>query len=523
MESKHFKKLLAASALTTFATGSLFLSNAKVASAQTAEEESASDVTNQAGGEETLNGDSIVLRALNIVKGKATEAIADLGLSAEAKAGYVERVNAADSIAAVEAILAEAEGEAEEVARVLAEAKEAAKAELKEAGLTSDFLINKIDGAQTVEAVNAYKDSLLESHADSAESRELYEAKQKAYETLKDAGIISDFFLDKVASARTVEGVEAYVNELVESHEDSAESRELYEAKQKAYETLKEAGITSDFFLDKVASARTVEGVEAYVNELVESHEDSAASRALYEAKQKAYETLKEAGITSDFFLDKVATGRTVEGIEAYVDALIQSHEDSKEVEELEDFTLVINIDGEHAQTSEYAQIPYSQFTEILAALTESYLGRGYTYERADFKENNEVVLSFSSPAEDSSYDDLTKPGDDITDVVVDEGPKPGETTPSYDDLTKPGKDIIDVVVDEDTKPGEKAQDPKQSGDNQGSKETRIVTKADDKADPKKAQDSAQLPKTGFVSGSALGIGAVLAVAGSAITFRRRK
>lgn len=49
----------------------------------------------------------------------------------------------------------------------------------------------------------------------------------------------------------------------------------LNEAKKEAIAELEEAGITSDFFLNQIRKAKTVEGVETLKNELLKSHSDS--------------------------------------------------------------------------------------------------------------------------------------------------------------------------------------------------------------------------------------------------------
>lgn len=119
-------------------------------------------------------------------------------------------------------------------------AKSEAIAELQAAGVTSDFFLNQIRSAKTIEGVNALKDELLKSHADSVAGednkekpaedkkaeddtakKDLDNAKEKAIKELKDAGITSDLFLNKIKSANTIEGVESLKAELLKSHKDS--------------------------------------------------------------------------------------------------------------------------------------------------------------------------------------------------------------------------------------------------------------------------------------------------------------
>lgn len=119
-------------------------------------------------------------------------------------------------------------------------AKSEAVAELQAAGVTSDFFLNQIKSANTIEGVNALKDELLKSHADSVTDAD---NKEKPAED--------------------------------EKTEDDTANKDLDNAKEKAIKELKEAGITSDLFLNKIKSANTIEGVESLKAELLKSHEDS--------------------------------------------------------------------------------------------------------------------------------------------------------------------------------------------------------------------------------------------------------
>lgn len=59
----------------------------------------------------------------------------------------------------------------------------------------------------------------------------------------------------------------------VETEEDT-KAKELEEAKEKAIKELQEVGMTSDFFLNRIRSAKTIEGVESLKAELLASKED---------------------------------------------------------------------------------------------------------------------------------------------------------------------------------------------------------------------------------------------------------
>ncbi|MCI7239036.1 MAG: hypothetical protein MR512_05340, partial [Anaerococcus sp.] len=107
-------------------------------------------------------------------------------------------------------------------------------------------------------------------------AKELEEAKKAAKKALDDAGIESDYFDKYIDSAKTIEGLETYVKEVIASHEATeAEeaAKELEEAKKAAKKALDDAGIESNYFDKYIDSAKTIEGLEAYVKEVIASHE----------------------------------------------------------------------------------------------------------------------------------------------------------------------------------------------------------------------------------------------------------
>ena len=116
----------------------------------------------------------------------------------------------------------------------------------------------------------------------------LNNAKDEAIKALKEAGVTSDFFLNQIRNAKTIEGVESLKSDLLKSHKDSAKADpdklttiddwNLKNAKEDAIKELKEAGITSDFFLNQIRKAKTIEGVEALKNELLNSRKEDKKS-----------------------------------------------------------------------------------------------------------------------------------------------------------------------------------------------------------------------------------------------------
>ena len=114
----------------------------------------------------------------------------------------------------------------------------------------------------------------------------------------------------------------------------------LKEAKKEAIEELKAAGITGQIYFDQINNAKTVEGVEALKAEILKAHEDSKEEEGpkvtidewlLKEAKKEAIEELKKAGITGQIYFDQINNAKTVEGVEALKNAILDAHKSSEE------------------------------------------------------------------------------------------------------------------------------------------------------------------------------------------------
>ena len=105
----------------------------------------------------------------------------------------------------------------------LKNAKEEAIKELKEAGINNDKVLAKIDAAKTPEEVEEIKNKLLKEFKDghtTIDEFNLQEAKEEAIKELKEAGITSELLLDQIRKAKTIEGVKALKKEILKSHED---------------------------------------------------------------------------------------------------------------------------------------------------------------------------------------------------------------------------------------------------------------------------------------------------------------
>ncbi|MSB11690.1 albumin-binding GA domain-containing protein [Finegoldia sp. BIOML-A1] len=304
---------------------------------------------------------------LKNAKEDAIKELKEAGISSDI---YFDAINKAKTVEGVEALKneilkahAEKPGENPGITIdewLLKNAKEAAIKELKEAGITAEYLFNLINKAKTVEGVESLKNEILKAHAETPEDPEkpekpedpdaeeaLKKAKEAAIKELKEAGITSDIFFDAINKAKTVEGVEALKNEILKAHAEKPGENPgitidewlLKNAKEDAIKELKEAGITSDIYFDAINKAKTVEGVESLKNEILKAHaekpedpekpekpEDPDAEEALKKAKEAAIKELKEAGITSDIYFDAINKAKTVEGVEALKNEILKAH-----------------------------------------------------------------------------------------------------------------------------------------------------------------------------------------------------
>lgn len=162
-------------------------------------------------------------------------------------------------------------------------------------------------------------------------------AAEKSYE---DA--VADYWTKKIAEEEKAEK-EAKAKEEKETKEEVKKgSNSLEEVKKQAIADLKANGITSKLFLDKIESAKTVEGVKSLKAELIKANKQENPEKVLEKeynklfkqeelkkAKEQAIAELKANGITSKFFIDRINAGKTVEGVKALKEELIKSHKDS--------------------------------------------------------------------------------------------------------------------------------------------------------------------------------------------------
>lgn len=74
------------------------------------------------------------------------------------------------------------------------------------------------------------------------------------------------------------------------------------------------------------------------------------------------------------------------------------THEPSQPIARLEDFTVIVKVDGNDTQVSNFEKISHEDFLSHLSALTEAKLSEGLTYVSAVF-EGNTAILHFTTPA----------------------------------------------------------------------------------------------------------------------------
>ncbi len=233
-------------------------------------------------------------------------------------------------------------------------AKEAAIKELKEAGITSEYLFNLINKAKTVEGVESLKNEILKAHAEKPGEEKPGEEKPGEEKPGEEKPGEEKPGEDKPGEEKPGEekpgedkpgedkpgeekpgedkpGEDKPVDEDAKREEEYQKAAELEYAKENAIKELKEAGITSDFFLDQIRKAKTIEGVNALKDELIKSHKESNPGITIDEwllknAKEDAIKELKEAGITSDIYFDAINKAKTVEGVEALKNEILKAH-----------------------------------------------------------------------------------------------------------------------------------------------------------------------------------------------------
>ncbi|MGQ9412021.1 LPXTG cell wall anchor domain-containing protein, partial [Streptococcus pluranimalium] len=158
--------------------------------------------------------------------------------------------------------------------------------------------------------------------------------------------------------------------------------------------------------------------------------------------------------------------------------------------EELENFKIIVKVDGKEVQVSDFEAITYSDFVNHLAALTEAKLAEDLTYVSADYV-GNTVTLSFETAVvsewvEDdyvnSNKDELKNPAkEDETSTDVNDDKKPTVKEDSDKEV------VADKEETTDKKAEDKAKDPAVALGNK---------KAAAKKDAQYAKD-ATLPSTG--------------------------
>lgn len=97
----------------------------------------------------------------------------------------------------------------------LIKGKEAARKELQEKGITSEFLLKMIDQAKTLDSLKNAKEQLLKANAATPKLERLKEA---AREELRKAGVKSQKSYDAITNAKTEQGLESLKKEILKSN-----------------------------------------------------------------------------------------------------------------------------------------------------------------------------------------------------------------------------------------------------------------------------------------------------------------
>ena len=444
---------------------------------------------------------------LNNAKEEAKQALKDAGITSDFYANLLDKARSVDGVNALrdETIAAHKKSQVDPGKKVtidewnLNNAKEEAKQALKDAGVTSDLYAKQIDKANTIEGVNALRDEIIESHKKSQvdpgkkvtiDEWNLNNAKEDAIKALKEAGITSDFFLNQIRKAKTIEGVESLKNDLLKSHKDSSkvdpdklttiDDWNLKNAKEDAIKELKEAGITSDFFLNQIRKAKTIEGVESLKNDLLKSHKDSSKVDPdklttiddwnLKNAKEDAIKELKEAGITSDFFLNQIRKAKTIEGVEALKNELLKSRKEDK-------------------KSMPWTELEPSNPKKLGEDDKEIVVPSPVLPEDKEDKKDDSVVI----PVEDKEEDSVVVPVED-----KEEDKEDTTTSKEVDDLIKELDDrteeiqkelekIDSTITDDNQKPAD--EDKKPVDDKKPSDEDKKPSNEDDDANAQPSKD----------------------------------
>lgn len=233
-------------------------------------------------------------------------------IAAEFEAKSKEVENLEQKVAAAKAKVQEAKKEKaeKEKAEELAKAKEAAKQKLINAGFREDSLVMKyIDSAKTKEAIDALVAESIASR-EKTKAEDLAKAKEAAKKDLKDAGVENQMLYDMIDNAKTIEGVEAAKKEILESVKESA----LDKAKEAARQELRDAGIKGQIFYNMINNAKTIEGVNAVKDEILKSHKDSKPSEGnkttlddwiIAQNSKDGYFTKEDAEAAAKLYLEK--------------------------------------------------------------------------------------------------------------------------------------------------------------------------------------------------------------------------
>lgn len=372
----------------------------------------------------------------------------------------------------------------------LQEAKDKAKAELKEAGIESEFLLKGIDGAKTIEAVDNLKKEILESNKKSNQDineagfSNAEEAKKAAEKALKNDDVNNSYTVTKWNDGK----FRYTLSPFVETKEEEKPAEEVKEEENK------------DSINDGQAKA-IAEAEKHLANDPV----------------NKGY-NITVAGDGSYGIVYTVEPGKTLELNKKEVDPLLAGYESEAGAKEVAEALI--------------ANDPINNGYDIRIGADNNY------YISLKVEANKKPD---NKPTPDKKPDDKPTPDKKPDDKPTPdkkpekEDPTPGIIIPGRKDDKKDEPKVEDPKVeepkaDEPKKDEPKAEDPKKDDKKDDKKDEKESDKkesdkkeADKKESPaKKSEKKSDNPKTGVASVSSLAGLAAISMAGI-VASRKRK
>ncbi|MGX7776858.1 YSIRK-type signal peptide-containing protein [Streptococcus pluranimalium] len=223
----------------------------------------------------------------------------------------------------------------------------------------------------------------------------------KPGEILHDGNTLKLYFTKEAPVAPKVEALENFTITLVDG-----DNKQVSEFKAITHSTfleqlaaLSQAGddvaytTSNDVVITRAVSAPVAEKLEDFTITIVDG-----------DSKQ----TSTFASISHSAFLEHLAALSQAGDDVAYTtlnDVVITRAVSAPVVEKLEDFKIILKVDGKEVQTSDFAGISYADFLEHLSALTEAKLAEGLKQDSVDY-DGNVATLSFTTPKKEAKLNE---------------------------------------------------------------------------------------------------------------------